>query len=62
MTAAAPPAITAAAPPAAQGAEATTPAMTVDTSDPRLVRPVLINKVKAGAYPPAAEAMEVARW
>ena len=59
VTAAAPPAITAAAPPAAGGAEATTPGMTVDASDPRLVRPVLINEVKA-RYPPAAEAMGVA--
>jgi TonB family protein len=57
-TAAAAPATTAAAPPAAAGAESTTPGMMVDTSDPRLVRPVLISEVKA-RFPLAAEKMRV---
>ena len=38
------------------GAEPTTPGMTVDVSDPRLVRPVLVSKA-AARYPMAAEKM-----
>ena len=56
---AAPPTTTAAAPPAAAAtptASPTTPGMTVEASDPRLVRPVLVSRSTV-RYPPAAEAM-----
>lgn len=43
----------AAAAPTAPTAEPTTPGMTVEASDPRLVRPVLVSKSRA-RYPPAA--------
>lgn len=56
--AAAPPATTAAAPAIAPGGDSTTPGMLVDTSDPRLVRPVLVSEAKA-RFPLAAEKMRI---
>jgi serine/threonine-protein kinase len=43
----------------APASDATTPGMTVQASDPRLVRPSLVSQPKT-RYPPAAEAMKVA--